>query len=442
MKKKLFRLSVILLGIAFTLVSCERKELTILGEDSSNLHALEALKTSYEDGRDVTISFRPNSFKDALEKANQDFVHKTGLYDIVLQYNFSLASYVKNKFVWNIDSLLLKANNSNVDFEADLFENAWKEVGYYYKNPKNPDVNSLQKVGYPFATNTMILVYNKRMFEDEKKKQDFRKKYGRELEVPTDWSLYKQIAEFFTNSPKSYGVCMQGAEDSWLYYEYCDFLYGMDGSIFNKTYGWEGDNDTEISITSKNSIAATKFYLSLKPYNKGNFYTVDATEQVKLIKEGNVAMGLVWSDYLYGFLEDEQASRFGFAPIPGEKSPIAGGCYYVNRDSQNPQEAIDYILYMMQPDKQVELTLKGLCSPLKSTYENPKVKEAIPYAKALSASLERGTYMYEAGLEANIVSDIITKYIQRLWEDSSLDVASTLQQIASEIKNERRIIYK
>ena len=295
---------VCLLLMAGLVTSCDKK-LTVLGEDSSNLNALDELKDSYEDTHDVRIVYRPNSFEVAAEKANQDFMHHTGIYDIVLQYNFSLTSYVRNNYVYNVDSLLKLADKDvNIAFEKDLYPNAWKEVGYYYEDPIHHQTEKLQKVGYPFATNTMLLVYNKRMFENPENKAAFYRKYKKELKVPTTWEQYEEIAHFFTTG-NSFGVCMQGATGSWLYYEYCDFLYGMNGSVFDKKHGWEGEFDTRITITSDSAMKATERYMRiLRNCNKGNFLSVDATEQVKLIKEGDVAMGLVWSDYLYSFLQE------------------------------------------------------------------------------------------------------------------------------------------
>lgn len=441
--KKVFFILLFFCGFIITLVSCNT-ELKILGEESSNLHALETQKKAFEEECGTVLSFRPNSFENAGDKAIQDFTHHTGIYDVILQYNFSLSTYVKKGFVWPIDSLLAKynKNNKSLSFEHDLFPNVWKEIGWYYKKPYDPNVDSLQKIGYPFASNTMLLVYNKLLFEKEENKNNFKKRYGRDLEVPTDWEQFRNIAEFFTKD-NNYGICMQGSEGSWLYYEYCTFLYGLKGSLFKKKYGWEGGLETEITITSPETVKATKYYLGLKNFNKGDYFSVDVKRQIELMKEGNVAMAFVWSDYLYDWLKnDKKSSKFGFAPIPGKDSPIAGGCYYVNKDTNNPKAATDFILYMMQPKTQVELALNGLCSPLKSVYKNQRVIDKIPYCKALETSLDRGTYMFEAGLESTLVSEIITEHIQRLWRTDNPNIEMTLNQIKIDIDAKIKDIYK
>ncbi|MCL2682684.1 MAG: extracellular solute-binding protein [Bacteroidales bacterium] len=432
--------SICAMALLLILASCQgRVKLTVLGEDSSNLQAMAALKSEYERENNIKIVFHPNTFEDAWNKSIQDFRHGTGLYDIVLQYNFSLSTFVRNGYVYCIDDLLdMMDPKPNTSFEQDLFQKAWKEVGWYYKDPSNPNSDEIQKIGYPFAINTMLLTYNKKMFEDQDMQRAYKAKYGEDLVVPTTWEQFRNIAEFFTTS-NTYGICMQGAEGGWLYYEYCNYLYGMDGSVFDKTRGWEGTLYTPMTITSPEAVAATKFYRSLKPFNKGNYTTVDATEQIRLLQEGNVAMGIVWSDYLYEF--DKYGENFGFAPIPGNKSAIAGGSFYVNKNSKNPQEAIKYIMHLMQPKMQIELAKRGLSSPLKSTYNDPEVQK-ISYSNALKTSLERGVYMFEAGIEAEIVSQVITNHIQRLWRNDNLKVEDVLEQIKQEIDAGRKEAHK
>ena len=425
----------------------EKTTITILGENSSNLQAMEVLKSEYEKKNNVTIDFKPNTFENAFNKANQDFANKTGQYDIVLQYNFSLSSFVRNKFVYQLSELEDKIPDSLRSFEKDLFPNAWKEVGYYYKNPENP-TSEITQIGYPFAANTMVMVYNKELFNNEKNKKAFKIKYKEELLVPKDWNQFIKVAEFFTKEnmqidKNTYGVCMQGAIGGWLYYEFCNYLYGLEGSVMNKQYGWEGNQTTDLNLTSTESIKATEFYISMKEYNAGNYLTVDQNEQLKIIREGNVAMAFVWSDYLYGLAYDENGnanSTYGFVPIPGNKSALAGGSFYINQQSKNPVEALKYIMSLMQEENQIALAKIGLCSPLRTTYNSPEMQN-IPYNDALKQSLERGIYMFEAGPEADLINQTLTKYIQELWQ-GKISVKQALYHAQDEIETGRIEIYK
>lgn len=444
MKKKcvLFLSIIIVLGIS----SCnfDTKKITVIGENSSTIQSMQTLKSDYESKNKIELDFKPNTFEDAFTKSNQDFANKTGLYDIVLQYNFSLSSFVANDYVYSLDELKAKSINKTSDFESDIFDNVWKEVGYYYEDPKNPDNNKVKAIAYPFAANTMLLVYNKELFNDPAQQAAYKAKYKEDLKVPTDLVTYKKVAEFFTQPDKGLsGVCLQGSTGGWLYYEWCSFLQGFNGKVMDKNQGWKGDRNTKVLLGDQASINATNYYLSLKPYNAGNFSNVDGVEQRNIIKKGKVAMGLIWSDYVWGLIDNGNGkldSRFGFAPTPGTKSMIAGGSFYVNRQSKNADESFKYIQYLLQKDNQIKMLKQGLCSPIKSVYDAPEVQD-VPFVPALKSSINRAEYMLEAGIDADVINNIITKYIQKIW-NNELSSADGLKAAKQEIESERAKLFK
>ena len=95
------------MAVAF-LASCTdpaEKKLTILGENSGSLQAMQVFTDEYATATGVKLDFKPNSFEDAFTKSNQDFANGTGLYDLVLQYNFSLSSFFRNDYVYTLDEL-------------------------------------------------------------------------------------------------------------------------------------------------------------------------------------------------------------------------------------------------------------------------------------------------------------------------------------------------
>lgn len=430
--------------LALLLFSCnnEKTKVTILGESATSLQSMMALEKDYESkNTNIDLVFKPNSFDDAFNKANQDFANGTGLYDIVMQYNFSLGSFVSNDYVYPIDDLIKNLPSNMKTFENDLFQEAWKEVGFY-KNSKDPN-GGILKVGYPFTSNTMLLAYNKDLFNDEKQKAAYKLKYNEELQVPTTWEQFYNVSEFFTQSQnKINGVCLQGAVGGWLYYEWMNFLFGMDGKVMDKKYGWDGDANTKVLLNSQEALKAAQFYYSLKPFNSGNFTNVDAYEQIKIMKEGKVAMAIIWSDLAFSLAKKGDNifdERFGFAPIPGNKSMLAGGSYFINRKSKNPEAAAKYILDLMQPANQIKLAKTGLCSALKTVYDDPEIQK-IPYSNALKTSLSRGVYMLEAGIDATMISDKITSNLQKMW-NNEIKPEQAIFNMQNEIDAERKLMY-
>jgi multiple sugar transport system substrate-binding protein len=429
----------ILLATAMTACSAGETRVVIVGEDASNMRALQALEQEYEEQSGVQLEFRPFSFEDAFNRVNQDLANGTGLYDIIMQYNFSLSSFVRNDYVFLVEDLVQGIDPGVLAFEQDLYPNAWAEVGFYYRVPGVID-GEIAKVGYPFAANTMLLAYNRELFDDPEQRAGFRDRFQRELVPPTNWQQYREIAEYFTQTENSlYGVCLQGASGGWLYYEWANFLFGMGGTVMKKSRGWEGAEETEVLADSPESVAATEFYVGLKPFNVGVFSTVGAYEQLRIMKEGNVAMVIMWSDLVPDLLETDQGgydTRFGFAPIPGPVSGLAGGAFFINKDTDVRQEALDYILWVMQEDTQVALLKRGLISPLRTAYQDPEV-QSIPYIDALRRSLERGVYMFEAGPDAELINQTLTTYLQRIW-DGQISVPEGLRHAKAEIETQRQ----
>ncbi len=430
------------------LFSCNQKgtdtksSIKIIGENSSSIQAMITLKKDFETKNpNIELDFKPNTFDDAFSKTNQDLANKTALYDVIMQYNFSLSSFVRNDYVYKIDDLLKNTPDSLKSFENYLFPDQWQEVGYYYKDAADP-LKGVQKVGYPFAALSVLLMYNKDMFDDEQNKVAFKKRYQADLVVPSTWEEFYKAAEFFTQKDKSTsGVCLAGATGGFLYYEWMNFLFGMKGKIMDKKRGWEGNAESKIYLNSPEGLKALTFYKSLKPFNNGNFSNVEQYEQMKIMKEGKTAMAFVWSDMIFPSLNAEKGfnKSFGFAPIPGPKSIALGGAYFINKATKHPDAAARYIVYLMQPQTQIELAKKGLCSGSKKVYEDKEVR-AIPYTDALKASLDRGGVVIEAGPDANMISEVITTYIQKVW-NNELTPLQALDQAQGEIDQKRKDIY-
>lgn len=448
MKSGMVRSILLVLGLmcgVFLYLRCTGPQpvtITVLGEDSSNLQAMEALKGEFEKKTGVHVEFKKHTFEDARQKADDDLAKGTGRYDIILQYNFALSNYARHKYVYTIDELrALMPHGAQDEIKEDLFPAAWQEVGFYYKDPLNPQVGTTA-IGYPFAANTMLLVYNKKFFDNPSVRASYLKAKGRELEPPKTWGDFYSVAQFLTSvKDQQYGVCLQGATGGWLYYEWMNFLFGMGGAMMQKNRGWEGDDSTNILLNSAAGLESARLYLSLKPYTCPGFFTIGAAEQREVMLSGKVAMAIMWSDYLFDLVKrgKDRNIAFGFVPIPGDKSMLAGGSFYINRHSRHPREAASYVAHLLSRDAQVRLAQRGLCSALRSVYADAKVKE-IDYSDALRDSLGRGVYMLEAGPESDAIQGIVTDHLQRAWRGEE-SVEEAISKASREIVVKRSEIW-
>ncbi len=407
----------------------------IIGEDSANLKALQAIAESYPDAK---IVFEAESFEDLLDKSNQDLALGTGQYDIIMQYNFTLASYVENDLVWKISDLKKEYPDVDTTFEKGLFENAWKEVGWYYDD-KNQSQNGSSPFGYPFASNTLLLAVNQKLFDDNKNRLSFRNTFGRELSVPETWVQYREVAEFFGTQPGVSGVAMQGAASGWLYYEWAAVMSSQGLQVFpNKKYGWERGVDLESSVSRPELLEATREYFALKPYNTGNFESVDAAVQIETLAMGQTAMGIVWSDFAPSLLESA-STDFTLHPMPGTASPLAGGAFYINKKTRHAEEAFKFISWLMQPDQQTQLLRNNLGSPSSLAYTKQVLQES-QFARAMQMSMARGAYAFEANKDSELVNNTLTSALQRGWRKPA-ELPNLLRDADRDINRERANIF-
>jgi ABC-type glycerol-3-phosphate transport system substrate-binding protein len=407
------------LGVLSTamLEGCGRAKgasLEILGEDSSNLKAISSLLPEFTKNSGIEVTVEAASFDVALAKSTTDFSSGAGRYDIVLQYNFSLSPFVRNNYVYNVADLKKLASDVSFAFEGDLIPNVWKELGYYAVPPFT-DLNKIQPIAYPFAANTMILTYNRKIFNDPQVSNSYRSAFGREFSPPSTWKELAQIAQLVKNANPSFrGIALQGAAGGWLYYEWVNFLFGLGGRVMNKEYGWQSDLTTPLQLNSPQAADSAELYLSLKDTNAGDFFSTDAVKQRDIMLEGKTAFAITWTDYVPDLVAKDGES-FGFAPVPGPSSMIAGGCFFVNRKSKNPAAAARLISYLLSEPTQTALALRGLFPPTRSALNDAKVL-AKPFMPAVRESLMRGIYMAEAGPDADLISQEITNALQRAWK--------------------------
>lgn len=384
----------------------------VLGEDSSNLQAITKHLNKVDRDRSFPNSIEGDEFSVASAKALQAFAQGASSPDIVLGYNFSLSPFVRNHYIYKLDELKRRGSRTiKYDFEEDIYPNVWKELGYYAEAPYD-DLGVTEAIAYPSSANTMLLVYDRKVLGDAKVRSAYRSQYGREFAPPSTWEEFLAVSRLVKAARSDFfGVALQGSADSWLYYEWMNFLYGMGGTVMEKANGWQSDVSTPLTLRTVEAAKAAEAYISLKSLNAGDFFTTTAVRQRDIMLERKTAFAIMWTDYIPDLAK---AGDFGFAPIPGPHSMIAGGSFFVNRRSPDPSAALALIAHLLSAPVQKELALTGLFPPTRSALEDPEVL-AIPYMPAVKASLDRGIYMLEAGIDSSLINEKIGAALQQAW---------------------------
>ncbi|MBS0288650.1 MAG: extracellular solute-binding protein [Proteobacteria bacterium] len=417
----MFILGVVIVAISILLIRSSNRnivKLTIIGEQLPTTDAMKKRIPEFElwfrenHGFPIQVKFITDNYETMNQKTNDDLVKGASRYDLILQYNTALSTYVQKEYVYTLqDETYRKAFSDLETLEKRLIHKAWQEVGWY----RHKD-STYVPIGLPFATNTMLLCYNKRLFANHR--EAYRKKYKEELNPPTTWNQFENIAQYFSSQPNLYGIVMQGKAPYWIYFEWANYVFGMGGGVMQKNFGWDTTKDTPILLNSKATLEATKFYKRMQQYNVGeDSFFIDNLGQRERMQTGDVAMAIMWSDVAFdlvsGFQKELSSDEFGFVPIPGSVSMLAGGSFYVNKKTKHLQEAVAFIEWILQPENQVKLLSDGLCSPVFDAYEDTQAKQ-LPYVEALKESLKRGVYMLEAGPEADQIEVILSNNLQSM----------------------------
>jgi multiple sugar transport system substrate-binding protein len=422
------------------LSACGKRTLVFLGEDTPSVRAIAKVAGSSIPDDPLKFVFDP--YDQMLVKADTDFASKTGNYDVVLQYNTALGNYVRKNYIIPLSEF---EDRQWVDGLSErLFSQAWKEVGWFQASTQQ----QAQPFGVPFSANSMILCCNRALFEDPQIRIRYEAQNRRELKPPQSWEEFESIAEFFTTSDTR-GVALQGA-DSWIYWEWANFAFGHGGGVMKKPFGWISDENTPLILSSPATVEATERYLRLKKYSQfgrpgADFFSTDGAQQIELMKSGRYAMGIMWSDIVYDLVHGRQtwSSAYSFHVIPGKVSMLAGGSYYINRQTDSRKRVFEVIKKLFELEQQKKMALLGLCPPRKEIYANEELKNTIPYLAAVGDSLQRGVYMLEAGPDAENIIMILSRILQELFRTGdAANVPGRLAAGEAEISERRREILK
>lgn len=362
-----------------------KKPVTIrmIGEAYAPLDALAQIKSEFETKTGVHVEIVEKDHQAVVSELDQELSSGHSSYDLILMPHRMLGKLVAKGQVQPLDQFLNDPSLHDAAFQPDeqLFSRWWHEIGWY----------GGKLYGYPFTNLTMYVCYRKDLMEDPKEKAAFKARFGRDPRPPTTWQEYMDLADFF-NRPKQnmYGTYIQGQQHVALWYEWLNFSYSFGGNILDTAHGSDyGD----IVVNSPENLKATEQYLALLRYSSPESVNYNWDDALAALQQGRAFMGILWHDQT-PLLEDSSVSKvagkMGYSLIPSAIgkpfSQLEGWAYLIPTSSQHPREAYRFIEWAMTPKVQIEQTLKGGASALKTTYDDPRVK-AIPYVPVFLASV-------------------------------------------------------
>src|SRR5699024_6456433 len=196
---------------------------------------------------------------------------------------------------------------------------------------------------------------------------------------PETWDeLIEQATELQGEDGTEFGYLMQASQYEGLVTNAIEFIGSYGGAVLDENENVVVDSpETVKAIEKMQEIVQSDFV----PSNILNFTEIE-TESAFI--EGNAVFARNWP-YLQASSNDEEKSKVAgdvaFTTVPagddGSASALGGWMTMINRYSEHPEEAWEFVKFMTGPEGQKITATEGGSAPtLEALYEDEEVKDA------------------------------------------------------------------
>ena len=287
------------------------------------------------------------------EKLVTELTSRSSTYDVLVFPPYFLGDFAALGFLRELDPYFHLLDPKLADYLPVYRDPVIKRAGKTYALMYDGDL--------------LQLIYRTDLFGDPREQSAFKKKYGRDLAVPTNWDEFMQIAEFFTRPPKLYGTAFYAAR-GFCYAWFINIFAGLGGHWFQA--------DMKPGINTDAGIHALTMLVEMKKFTPPNILQIDYPTLNEVFLNGSTAMVIQWDD-LPLKVENPGMSKVvgkgGFAPCPVRSYMPYSRVMAVSAFSKHPEEAYKLISYMQQPDVGITYVYDPECGedPYRASYLNP-----------------------------------------------------------------------
>jgi multiple sugar transport system substrate-binding protein len=261
-----------------------------------------------------------------------------------------MAEYVSHGWVYDLTKVVDKRKD---DFIPSTVESA-KYNGKYW--------------AIPFNTNAGFLYYRSDQVS----------------QAPSTWE------QVYSEAKQDNGLVYQSAQYEGLTVNFLELLYSAGGKVLS-------DDGKKSAIDSKEAKDALTFMAN--GYKDGAVPKANLTymeeESRRAFEAGQATFMRNWP-YAYALgLKSPIKGKFKITTLPGfeghKASGVIGGYNLaVNAYSKHPEAALEFADFITQPEPEKIMASKASLPPtLSETYDDPTVKQAMPFASELRTAIEQ-----------------------------------------------------
>lgn len=386
---------------------------------------LKKLSRVYEIENGIKIDYKIMKYKELWKLVSNPKELKKSKIDVFMY------DVIWKETLAEINSLeeISNIRKNNLEYFSDFVDNIVDEYGVYKE----------KLYGLPFLSGTQLLFYQKDLFEDKAIKLEFYRRYGYELNIPSNWDEFNRIAEFFTKkyndkSPVKYGTALINQGNIYNSIEFLNRLWSYEGRIIE---------DNKIALNLDVVKIALQDYKKSFNYIRSEGVTESWKDIADIFKSGEVAMTVLYDSYAFGIndsMESKVAGNIGSAMIPG-KSPVLGGWGLgLNSSSKTKKIALDFIMWACGRRISNPFSVLSGISIRKPFYLNKDLDGLYPWKsnvlESYAKSRIRGLLNDSKSLDINIklYDEILGKYLGKMIRDE-IDIETAITYINEDLDN-------
>jgi len=349
-----------------------KKQLTLAVVSGVEGDALQQAARDYEAQKGVHIEIATFPYTNLFEKELIDLKARTGAYDLIMLDDPWFPRFANEQLLTELTPLLEKRGQSGPD--SDFVDTSVALCRHPYQ--------SGPLYALPYVGNSQLFFYRKDLFE----------KYS--LKAPETWNdvlaAAKTIHEQETtgaNGDRIHGYVMRAAQGNAAVADFMPIFWAFGGEMFGP--------DGKPAVNSPEGIAALEFMIELGKYSPAGYASFNADEVGAHLLQGTAAMSINWPAWISSFNDPAKSKVIGkmeFTTLPGAQKPgqaeIGNWLIAIPRDSQNAEDAIDFLLWATSAEQMKRSAQRGNPPTRKSLFRDAELVAKNPAYPAQLRSLE------------------------------------------------------
>lgn len=349
-----------------------KKKLTLAVVSGVEGEALQQAAHDYEAQKGVHIEIATFPYSNLFEKELIDLKARTGAYDLIMLDDPWFPRFANEQLLMELTPLLQKRGQSGpdsdfVDASVALCRHPYESGALY---------------ALPYVGNSQLFFYRKDLFE----------KYL--MKAPETWNDVLSAAQTIhekettgANGGRIHGYVMRAAQGNAAVADFMPIFWAFGGEMFGP--------DGKPAVNSPEGIAALEFMLKLGKYSPPGYASFNADEVGAHLLQGTAAMSINWPAWISSFNDPAKSKvigKMGFTTMPGAEKPgqaeIGNWLIAIPRDSQNAEDAIDFLLWATSAEQMKRSAQRGNPPTRKSLFRDAELIAQNPAYPVQLRSLE------------------------------------------------------